>query len=332
MVTGPGAGYKSRMLTITGLDIGGGKRFTHRFAAGAITVVLGRNNAGKTRLARAIAGLEPSPSGTVAIDGHDVGRDTARQRRVGLVYQAFTNYPHWSVFRNIASPLLAQGVEPVLIDQRVRELAGRLRIDGLLNRLPDELSGGQQQRLAIARALAQGGRVLVMDEPLVNLDYKLREELEAQLRDLLLKDGPVVVYTTTDPRDAFNLADDVVLMDQREKLQSGSPLAVYRSPVSVRAADLMSNPGVNILLDTGEALRPEHLSVDRRAPDDLCFDGRLEGLETSGAETWLHCRVGGRDWVARLPGMLPMPLGDRIKLYAAATDLLRFDNHLGTSD
>ena len=312
------------MLSITGLDLGGQAKFAHRFRAGAITVVLGRNNSGKTRLARAIAGLEPSPPGTLAIDGVDVSGDDARRRSVGLVYQAFVNYPDWNVFRNIASPLLARRIEPATASRTVHDLASRLRIDALLDRLPHELSGGQQQRVAIARALAQGGRVLVLDEPLVNLDYKLREELESQLRDLLLAEGPVVVYATSDPRDAFNLGDEVVLLEEHQKLQSGAPLEVYQAPVSVQAAHLMSNPGVNVL-DTGEALRPEHLSLAPRNPDDLCFEGELESLETSGAETWLHCRVGSRRWVARLSGMFQLTIGASVKLYASAADLLRFE-------
>ena len=316
--------YKESMLAISGLDLGGKRDFTHRFAPGSITVVLGRNNAGKTGLARAIAGLEPSPPGTLAIDGVDVSADDARRRPVGLVYQAFVNYPNWNVFRNIASPLVALGVDGEAASCKVRDLARRLRIDGLLDRMPHELSGGQQQRVAIARALAKGSRVLVMDEPLVNLDYKLREELESQLRELLLNEGMVVVYTTSDSRDAFNLGDEVVLLDEHEKLQSGSPLEVYRAPVSIRAADLMSNPGVN-RIDTGAALRPEHLFLNRRTPDNLCFEGRLDGVETSGAETWLHCRVQDRHWVARLPGMLHPPAGTSVKLYASTADLLRFD-------
>ena len=312
------------MLSIDGLDLGGTGAFAHRFSPGAITVVLGRNNSGKTRLARSIAGLELSPPGTLAIDGVDVSGHDARRRPVGLVYQAFVNYPNWNVFRNIASPLLARGTEPASVENKVVELATRLQIETLLQRQPHELSGGQQQRVAIARALAQGGRVLVMDEPLVNLDYKLREELESQLRELLLDEDPVVIYTTSDPRDAFNLADEVVLLDEREKIQSGTPLKVYREPVSVHAADLMSNPGVNRLA-TGEAVRPEHLSVTRRSPGDLCFSGTLEGLETSGAETWLRCRTGDGDWVARLPGMFHRPLGATVRLYAHAGDLLRFN-------
>ena len=312
------------MLAITELDLGGERGFTHRFPAGAISVVLGRNNSGKTRLARAIAGLEPAPPGTLVLDGIDISGSDARHRPVGLVYQAFVNYPNWNVFRNIASPLIARGEDARATAATVRELAGRLQIGTLLERLPGELSGGQQQRVAIARALAQGGRVLVMDEPLVNLDYKLREELEAQLRELLLGGDLAVVYMTSDPKDAFSLGDEVVLLENREKLQSGTPLDVHRQPLSMRAADLMSNPGVNVL-ENGEAVRPEHLFVQRRRPDDLCFEGELESLETSGAQTWLHCRVQERHWVARLSGMFHLPLGSRIALYANAADLVRFD-------
>ncbi len=312
------------MLSISALNLGGKRPFTHRFPSGAITVVLGRNNSGKTRLARAIAGLEETPAGTIAIDAVDVSLVDVRRRSVALVYQAFVNYPNWNVFRNIASPLYAKSVSPELVEKKVRDLAKRLQIDELLSRQPHELSGGQQQRVAIARALAKGARVLVLDEPLVNLDYKLREELEAQLRELLLKEGIVVVYTTSDPRDAFNLGDEVVLLDAREKLQCGFPLDVYRQPVSPRAADLMSNPCVN-LLESGEAVRPEHLVLQRRAADDLCFEGELEAVETSGAETWLRCRVDGRDWVARLSGMFNLPKGELLSLYARPGDLLRFD-------
>ena len=312
------------MLSISALNLGGKRPFTHRFPPGAITVVLGHNNSGKTRLARAIAGLDATPAGTIAIDAIDVSLVDVRHRSVALVYQAFVNYPNWNVFRNIASPLYAKSVSPEHVEKKVRELAKRLRIDDLLNRQPHELSGGQQQRVAIARALAKGAGVLVMDEPLVNLDYKLREELEAQLRELLLREGIVVVYTTSDPRDAFNLGDEVVLLDAHEKLQCGTTLDVYRQPVSTRAADLMSNPCVN-LLESGEAIRPEHLSLQRRTADDLCFKGELEAVETSGAETWLRCRVDGHDWVARLSGMFELPNGEPLYLYARAGDLLRFN-------
>ena len=312
------------MLNIRALDLGGPHAFSHRFAEGAITVVLGRNNAGKTRLARAVAGLDPSPPGTVFINGADVSTLSARRRRVGLVYQAFVNYPNWSVFDNIASPMKAAGRDGDADELRraVEALAGRLQIGDLLDRLPGALSGGQQQRVAIARALAQQGDVLVMDEPLVNLDYKLREALSLQLREIVQSDGLTVLYLTSDPKDAFTLGDEVLLLQDRAKLQSGTPLAVYNAPVSAAAADLMSDPGVNRL---GEQIlvRPEHLRLAPSADGDAVFEAEVNSVETSGAETFLHCRVGGVDWVARLPGMADVKADTCVRLYVAQDDLIR---------
>ena len=314
------------MLNIRALDLGGPHAFSHRFAAGAITVVLGRNNAGKTRLARAVAGLDPSPPGTVFINGADVSTLSARRRRVGLVYQAFVNYPIWSVFDNIASPMKAAGRgrdrDGDEMARAVQALAERLQIGDLLDRLPGALSGGQQQRVAIARALAQQGDVLVMDEPLVNLDYKLREELSLQLREIVQSDGLTVLYLTSDPKDAFTLGDEVLLLQDRAKLQSGTPLEVYNAPVSPAAADLMSDPGVN-RLDEQTLVRPEHLRLAPQADSDAVFEAEVNSLETSGAETFLHCRVDGADWVARLPGMADVKAGARVRLYVGEDDLIR---------
>lgn len=314
------------MLNIRALDLGGPHAFSHHFAESAITVVLGRNNAGKTRLARAVAGLDPSPPGTVFINGADVSTLSARRRRVGLVYQAFVNYPNWSVFDNIASPMKAAGRgrdrDADEMARTVEALADRLQIRDLLDRLPEALSGGQQQRVAIARALAQQGDVLVMDEPLVNLDYKLREELSLQLREIVQSDGLTVLYLTSDPKDAFTLGDEVLLLQDRAKLQSGTPLAVYNAPVSAAAADLMSDPGVNRL---GEQtlVRPEHLRLAPLSDGDAVFEAEVNSVETSGAETFLHCRVADADWVARLPGMADVQAGTRARLYVAEDDLIR---------
>ena len=314
------------MLNIRALDLGGPQAFSHRFAEGAITVVLGRNNAGKTRLARAVAGLDPSPPGTLFINGNDVSGLSARRRRVGLVYQAFVNYPNWSVFDNIASPLAAKGGKrkgKSEIARTVRALADRLQIGALLDRRPESLSGGQQQRVAIARALAQQGDVLVMDEPLVNLDYKLREELTLQLREIVQADELTVLYLTSDPKDAFTLGDQVVLLHDRAKLQSGTPLELYNAPVSPEAADLMSDPGVN-RLDDQTLVRPEHLRLAPQADTDVAFEAEVNSVETSGAETFLHCRVSESDCVARLPGMVPVEAGSKVRLYVSRDDLIRF--------
>ena len=311
------------MLQIHDLDLGGKIPFSHRFPAGGITVVLGPNNSGKTQLARCIAGLERSPPGTVVIDGVDVSGLSARKRRVGLVYQAFVNYPNWTVFRNIASPLTAAGAGREKVARKVGELARRLQIDELLERMPHELSGGQQQRVAIARALAQGGQVLVMDEPLVNLDFKLREALELQLRELVQAEGVTLVYLTSDPKDAFKLGDEVLLLHDRRKLQSGAPLAVYQAPASAQAADLLSEPRAN-RIDAHTLVRPEHLRLSPQRENDLRFQAEVQAVETNGAETFLHCRVQGQDWVARLPGMPEVEDGGSLCLYAAPTDILKF--------
>ena len=314
------------MLNIRALDLGGPHAFSHQFAEGAITVVLGRNNAGKTRLARVVAGLEPSPPGTVFINDADVSTHSARQRRVGLVYQAFVNYPNWNVFDNIASPMKAarRGRDRDGHDmaRAVKALADRLQIGDLLDRLPGALSGGQQQRVAIARALAQQGDVLVMDEPLVNLDYKLREELSLQLREIVQSDGLTVLYLTSDPKDAFTLGDEVLLLQDRTKLQSGTPLEVYKAPVSAAAADLMSDPGVN-RIDEQTLVRPEHLRLAPHAEGDAVFEAEVNSVETSGAETFLHCRVASADWVARLPGMADVRARAHVSLYVAEDDLIR---------
>ena len=311
------------MLEVAKLDLGGAVPFSHRFVTG-ITVVLGSNNSGKTRLARAIAGLEPSPADTIRIDGRDISAAGPRRRPVGLIYQAFVNYPNWTVFHNIASPLIAGGVRREEITQRVTALAAQLQLDSLLRRMPDELSGGQQQRVALARALAQEGRVLVMDEPLVNLDYKLREGLILKLRELVQGDALAVVYLTSDPKDAFQLGDETVLLHGGVKVQAGAPLKVYQAPNSLLAADLMSEPCVN-RLGPGRAVRPEHLRLSPLGDDDLVIKARVDGSETNGAETFLHCRVQGQDWVARLPGMVRLRDGAAVRLHASALDILQFD-------
>ena len=150
---------------------------------GTINVVLGHTGAGKTSLLRMIAGLDRPTGGTIRQGGADITRKLARERSVALVYQQFINYPSLTVRENIASPLRLRGVRDH--EPRVRELARMLRIEELLGRLPGELSGGQQQRVAIARALAKGAEIVLLDEPLVNLDYKLREDLRDELRALL---------------------------------------------------------------------------------------------------------------------------------------------------
>ncbi|MEQ8484152.1 MAG: ABC transporter ATP-binding protein [Pseudomonadales bacterium] len=298
----------------------------HQFASGAITVVLGRNRSGKSRLCRLIAGLETPSRGAVLLDGEDLTRVPPGRRSVAMVYQSFVNYPNLTVFENLASPLRARRLPAATVSERVRTIARQLELEPLLARLPAALSGGQQQRLAIGRALAKEARVLLLDEPLVNLDYKLREALEMELRALLSAHGVTVVYTTSDPRDAFNLGDSVLLLESGRVLQSGTPLAVYEQPSSLAAADLMSDPGVNRLREPEGwiAVRPEHLRLASRRDDDREFVMTVLSVETNGSETYLHGTVAGAHWVAKVDGLHRAAPDSQVVLHAPAAAVMVF--------
>ena len=211
---------------------------------GAVTVLLGATQAGKTSLMRIMAGLDVPSTGQVLIDGVNVAGVPLRERTVSMVYQQFINYPSMTVFDNIASPLKLRG-EPNY-KQRVTELAEKLHIDMFLNRLPAELSGGQQQRVALARALAKGAPLMLLDEPLVNLDYKLREELRDELTALFALGNSTVVYATTEPGEALLLGGYTAVMDAGELLQYGPTAEVFHQPSSVRVAKAFSDPPMNL--------------------------------------------------------------------------------------
>ncbi len=302
--------------------------FAHSFAAGEITVVLGANNSGKTDLCRLVAGLHTKASGTLRLDGEDLGGLDPRQRPVSLVYQAFINYPNLTVAQNIDSPLRARRVPAAARRARVDELASLLQIAELLDRFPHELSGGQQQRVAIARALAKDARVLLLDEPLVNLDFKLREALDVELRGLLKETGTVVIWTSSDPRDAFALGDWVLLLAGGRKVQSGAPLDVYRRPQSFAAMELLAEPRINRFRRDGAdcALRPEHVAVNGAgaAGDRLDFSMTVTAFETNGDESFIHGRVEDEAWVVRCRGMQRVQIGNTLPLFASADDVQSF--------
>jgi len=173
-----------------------------------------------------------------------------------MVYQQFINYPSMTVFDNIASPLKLGGQPRAEIDQRVREIASRLHIDIFLERLPAELSGGQQQRVALARALAKGAPLMLLDEPLVNLDYKLREELREELSSLFSAGNSTVIYATTEPSEALLLGGYTAVMDAGELLQYGPTAEVFHQPRSIRVARAFSDPPMNLVEAEGGRWRP----------------------------------------------------------------------------
>ena len=190
---------------------------------------------------------------------------------------------------------------------------------------------GSIRTLSITPGLAKGADVLVMDEPLVNLDYKLREALTSELRNLLRDTRLTVIYTTSDPRDAFALGDELLLLADSSAVQSGTPLEVYQQPHSPAAVDLMSDPGAN-RLRVGQQLRlvrPEHLYLERGTDGDQEFSARLLSLETNGSETFLHCEVEGAHWVARLDGLVELAPQTNFNLFAAADSVFEFEAPVG---
>jgi glycerol transport system ATP-binding protein len=213
--------------------------------AGAVTVLLGATQAGKTSLMRIMAGLDVPSAGRVTVDGRDVTGMPVRERNVAMVYQQFINYPSMTVADNIASPMRLRGDQRIA--ERVRSLAARLHIEPFLERLPAALSGGQQQRVALARALAKNAPLMLLDEPLVNLDYKLREELREELTQLFAAGDSTVVYATTEPAEALLLGGYTAVLDAGELLQYGPTAEVFHTPKSIRVARAFSDPPMNLI-------------------------------------------------------------------------------------
>src|ERR1700681_3624151 len=214
---------------------------------GTLSVLLGPTLSGKTSIMRLLASLDKPTSGRVLVDGKDVTGVDVRQRSVAMVYQQFINYPSLTVYENIASPLRVQGRPRAEIDIRVQEAAKLLRLEPYLNRTPLQLSGGQQQRTAIARALVKGADLVLLDEPLANLDYKLREELRTELPRIFEASGAIFVYATTEPSEALLLGGRTVCMWEGEVLQVGQTSSVYRHPDTMRVAQVFSDPPLNIV-------------------------------------------------------------------------------------
>jgi glycerol transport system ATP-binding protein len=230
----------------------------------AVTVLLGATQAGKTSLMRVMAGLDAPTRGRVVADGRDVTGQPVRERNVSMVYQQFINYPSMTVEDNIASPLKLRGEQGVA--RRVAELAAKLHIEPFLKRLPAELSGGQQQRVALARALAKRAPLMLLDEPLVNLDYKLREELREELSQLFATGDSTVVYATTEPTEALLLGGYTAVLDAGELLQYGPTAEVFHQPKSIRVARAFSDPPMNLVAGTAASLGTCPCRCRPRAP------------------------------------------------------------------
>ncbi|HEX9449358.1 MAG TPA: ABC transporter ATP-binding protein, partial [Dongiaceae bacterium] len=215
---------------------------------GTMNVLLGPTLSGKTSLMRLMAGLERPSQGRILLDGKDVTGVPVRKRSVAMVYQQFVNYPTLSVYENIASPLRVAQVKAAEVDKRVQEAAKLLGLVPMLQRTPLQLSGGQQQRVAIARALVKRADLVLLDEPLANLDYKLREELREELPRIFAASGAILVYATTEPTEALLLGGNTATLWEGRVTQVGPTAMVYRQPRQLAAARVFSDPPLNELL------------------------------------------------------------------------------------
>ncbi len=326
----------SLVLDHVGLDVGAERVIADvslELQAGTMNVLLGPTLSGKTTLMRMMAGLDHPTSGRIVLDGRDVAGVPVRRRSVAMVYQQFVNYPSLTVYENIASPLRVARIRRADVDARVREAARVLRLEPLLDRLPVQLSGGQQQRTAIARALVKQAELVLLDEPLANLDYKLREDLREELPRIFAQTGAIVVYATTEPTEALLLRGSTATLSQGHLTQFGQTARVYRAPETIEAARVFSDPPLNeamisrrgsqTVLPDGRSLgslglqladgdywlafRVEHATLHGGA--GLRFPGTVLSTQMSGSERFVHVDVGFARWVCIERGGQDWPPG-----------------------
>ncbi|MFY0664150.1 MAG: ABC transporter ATP-binding protein [Natronospirillum sp.] len=320
---------------------------------GSFNVLLGRTLAGKTTLMRLMAGLDRPTRGRVLMNGVDVTGVSVRDRNLSMVYQQFINYPNLTVYDNIASPLKLAKMPAKVIQERVRETASMLHIENLLDRYPMELSGGQQQRTAMARALVKDAQLILFDEPLVNLDYKLREELREELRALFKVRNCIAVYATTEPNEALALGGYTAVMHEGRLLQYGKTPDVYHRPTDIVTAEMFSEPPINVVkgqvsetevtfddtvhfqlnadlrnLEPGQynfGVRASHIGLVPHADDDLELPVTVDLAEISGSETFLHVRNDHFNLVLHLSGVHEYHVDEKIKVYFPTHKLYAFD-------
>ena len=319
---------------------------------GTMNVLLGPTLSGKTSLMRLMAGLDVPSGGRILWNGSDVTGQRVQDRRVAMVYQQFINYPGMSVYNNIASPLRIIGKTAAEIDRAVRATAYMLKLTPLLDRKPLELSGGQQQRCALARALVKNAGLVLLDEPLANLDYKLREELRAEIPRIFAASGAIFVYATTEPEEALLLGGNTATLWEGRITQFGSTPHVYRHPADATTARVFSDPPMNFVacikqgdrLRLGDAstaaegafarladgpytagFRANHLELQRHSGAALEFTCQLGAGEITGSETFVHLRHGADRWVGLVDGVHSLTPGDDISIWLDPAHIYVFD-------
>ncbi|MBI1967794.1 MAG: ABC transporter ATP-binding protein [Gemmatimonadetes bacterium] len=317
---------------------------------GEFVVLLGPSGCGKTTALRCIAGLEEPTAGEILIGEREVTHVPPAERDVAMVFQNYALYPHLTVHENIAFALEMRRVPKADCARRVTAMAARLGLAELLDRRPAQLSGGQRQRVALGRAIVRDPAVFLFDEPLSNLDAKLRLELRAELLALHRALGATMIYVTHDQVEAMTMGQRIAILHEGRLRQLGAPGEIYERPADVFVARFVGSPGMNILTGSGTGeggrvmqcgslalpvadaagvfptqlgLRPEHVGVG--AVGEGVGEALVEVVEPLGSETLVHLDAGGQALVARLPGMADVRVGDRVGVRVDTRRLHLFD-------
>jgi glycerol transport system ATP-binding protein len=319
----------------------------------SFNVLLGTTLAGKTTLMQLMAGIQKPTSGEIFFRGVDVTKTSVQKRNVSMVYQQFINYPNYNVYDNIASPLRVAGMDAAEIERRVGKAADLLRLGPMLKRKPSELSGGQQQRTAIARALVKDSDLILLDEPLANLDYKLREELRDELPKIFADRDAIVVYATTEPSEALLFGGQTATMHEGRITQFAPTSTTYRRPQNLLTAQVFSEPPMNIAKvekrggkitifdnqkwDAGAAaknladgiytiaIRPHNIAPFKHGKTVGSIKAKVIVTEISGSESVIHAKVGNQTWISQSHGIHAMPIGSMAELFVDIDQSLYFD-------
>jgi len=324
---------------------------------GEFVVLVGPSGCGKSTLLRMLAGLEEITGGTIAIDGKEVNEVESKDRDIAMVFQSYALYPHMTVADNMAFSLKLRKADPKMIAERVDRASKILNLDPYLHRFPRELSGGQRQRVAMGRAIVRDPKVFLFDEPLSNLDAKLRVAMRAEIKALHQRLKTTTVYVTHDQVEAMTMADRIVVMHDGRIEQIGTPLELYDHPGNLFVAQFIGSPAMNVVngtvrrggdaayvevaggvrwpLDTapgaeGQAVaygvRPEHLTL---APDGNGVPGEIIVVEPTGAETELLIRVGDAQVTLRTHGRPAVDHDQKVGLLVDPANVHVFDQATG---
>jgi multiple sugar transport system ATP-binding protein len=334
------------------------KGISLEMAAGDFLVLVGPSGCGKSTLLNCIAGLDETSGGTIVIGGRDVTQIPPRDRDIAMVFQSYALYPTMTVAENIAFGMKVRRVPQPEQQQRIRQVSQLLQIEKLLERKPSALSGGQRQRVAMGRALVREPTLFLFDEPLSNLDAKLRVELRGEIKRLHERIGASIVYVTHDQIEAMTLGTKVVVLNHGVIQQIGGPHEIYDKPANLFVADFMGSPPMNLLpggLDyaTGNALVTftggQSLTIPNAAPalaayhgKDVTFGIRPEALrmgntlsgpvhlvENSGSDTFVTLKIGDRNVIARFPGRVPVDSHKDIGIDLDLSQVSWFDTKTG---